>query len=279
MTPTAGGAIDIVVLPFTPETKRGPYERTQALKESMILFGAWDKEFTAQELVAEMDEAGVAKAFLCAQAGGTWEVSYDYIAGLVAPYAGRLYGLAGVDPHDIAAGLRRLQAGVHEYGFVGAHSYPHWFGIPPDDRVYYPFYAKCIELDIPIEIQVGQAYQRTLVGVGVPGAIDRVAVDFPELRIIGIHTAYPWEREMIAVAWKHPNVFIGVDNKHPSEWSPDLVSYIRNEGRGKVLWGTNKPAVQPAASLEAVRALDFGDEVENDLTYRNAERVFKLGDP
>lgn len=272
-------AIDVVVCPFTPETKQSPYEHTVALKESFILFDCWDKEFTNSDLVAEMDSAGIAKSFICAQAGGSWCVPYDYIERLVAPYSGRLYGLAGIDPRDIVAGVAQLDEGITTCGFVGAHSYPHWFGLRPDDARYYPFYTKCVELDIPIEIQIGQAYQRTLVGVAFPSAIDRVAADFPDLRLVGIHTGYPWDREFIALAWKHPNFYIGGDNRHPSTWSTDLVEFIKGEGQSKVLWGSNKPAVQPSESMAGVRALGLSDTAEDALLSGNARRVFKIEEP
>ncbi|MBT6277390.1 MAG: AMP-binding protein, partial [Chromatiales bacterium] len=55
-----------------------------------------------------------------------------------------------------------LENAVKHHGFVSAHLYPHWFGLAPDAAQYYPYYAKCCELDIPIMMQVGQnlIYQR-----------------------------------------------------------------------------------------------------------------------
>ena len=62
-------------------------------------------------------------------------------------------------------GLRDLESAVQDHGFVGAHLYPHWFGLAPDHAKYYPYYAKCCELDIPIMMQVGHnlIYQRDAV--------------------------------------------------------------------------------------------------------------------
>jgi predicted TIM-barrel fold metal-dependent hydrolase len=52
------------------------------------------------------------------------------------------------------AGLRELDRAVKDYRFVGAHWYPHWFAMPPDAPQIYPCYARCVELDIPIMMQV-----------------------------------------------------------------------------------------------------------------------------
>ena len=69
-----------------------------------------------------------------------------------------------------------MEHAVEEFGFVGAHLYPHWFGMEPDDRRLYPFYAKCIELDIPIQMQVGHCLrysaERPLRSTGRPLALD-----------------------------------------------------------------------------------------------------------
>jgi uncharacterized protein len=272
----AARAIDVVVFPFTPDTKVETYEYAQVLKDSMIHLGIWDREFTASDLVADMDAASVEKVLICAQEGGSWRVSYDYTRSMVDQHPDRLSWTAGIDPRDIAGGLRKLDVAVKEQGAAGAHSYPHWFRIPPDDRIYYPFYAKCVELDVPIQIQVGMAFQAGLKSVGWPGSIDTIAVDFPDLRIVGIHTGYPWEREMVAVAWKHPNVYIGADCHHPRSWAPELVEFIKGEGREKVMWGTNKPVFEFAEHLAGVDALGLDEDTKRLFLYENVKRVYRL---
>ena len=104
-------------------------------------------------------------------------------------------------------------------------------GYRPTTAPTIPFYAKCVELDVPIQIQVGMAFQAGLKSVGWPGSIDTIAVDFPELKIIGIHTGYPWEREMVSVAWKHPNVYIGATATTRATSRPSSSSSSRGRAR------------------------------------------------
>ena len=70
-----------------------------------------------------------------------------------------------------------------------SHLYPHWFGQSPDAAIYYPYYARCAELGIPMMMQVGQCLvyrsDNRLATVARPMALDRIAIDFPELTIIG----------------------------------------------------------------------------------------------
>ena len=203
---------------------------------------------------------------------GSFEISYERVHEVCQKYPDRFSGLAGVDPYRGMQGLRDLEQAVKEYGFVGAHLYPHWFDIAPDHAKYYPYYAKCCELDIPIMMQVGHnlIYQRDrrLPSVGRPICLDQVAIDFPELKLIGIHIGVPWTDEMISMAWKHENVFIGVDAYAPKHWPQQLVHYLNTYGRDKVLFGTDWPVIDPERAVAEIDALGPAAGVQSDADAR-----------
>ena len=157
-------AIDIVVNPLTPRIVAARPAWAREFHTKKIGRAAEDvKSVTLEQMLAQMDLAGIERAFLVAcklgQEGtpGAWHMPYEWIAEAVAQYPNRFSGLAGVDPTEGMQGLRNLECAVKELGFIGAHTYPHWFELPPNDRRYYPFYAKCCELGIPIQMQVGQS--------------------------------------------------------------------------------------------------------------------------
>lgn len=180
----------------------------------------------------------------------------------------------------ISDGVRRLEEAVQALGFVGARSYPHWFGLPPDDRVYYPFYSKCVELGVPIQIQVGIAWQPRLRSVGRPDAIETVARDFPELRLVAIHTGYPWERELVAVARNHEIVFLGADTRDPRLWAPEILEFLQTDGRTRVLFGTDYPGgfLDLEDALNAVNELDIEPRAKEHLMCSNARGLYGLPD-
>ncbi len=157
-------------------------------------------------------------------------------------------------------GVRELEYAIRDLGFIGAHFYPHWFEIPPDAAKVYPFYAKCVELDIPIQMQVGQSmnYDRNFPrrSVGRPIALDAVACDFPELKLIGIHVGIPWTDEMIAMAWKHQNVFIGSDAHAPKYWPESFTHYINTYGQDKVIFGTDFPVLDFGRTVDEIDSWD-----------------------
>ena len=209
-----------------------------------------------------------------------FEVPYESVHSVCQDYPDRFSGLAGVDPFRGMEGLKDLEVAVKEYGFVGAHLYPHWCELPPDHRKYYPYYAKCCELDIPIMMQVGHnliySRNRRLPSVGRPIYLDQVAIDFPDLKLIGIHIGIPWTEEMISMCWKHENVYTAGDAYAPKYWPEAFVHYANSYGRHKVMFGTDWPVIDPIRAVDEFNDLNFRDEAKDLILRENAIRVFKL---
>ncbi len=282
-------AIDTVVNPLTPEIAAsrprwsaefhtGVFKQEQRVREG----------YTIDEMLRMMDEGGVGRAMLVAakigQAGtrGAWHLPYETVADFVQKRPERFVGLAGLDPTEGMAGVRAFEHAVREYGFVGAHGYPHWFELAPDHARWYPFYAKACELDVPVQLQVGQSLVydpgRPLRSVGRPITFDAVACDFPELKLVGIHIGIPWTDEMIAMAWKHRNVFIVADAHAPKHWPASFVRYIDSYGQDKVMFGTDFPVLGFQRMREEVEALGLREVPKRKFLRDNALRVYKLAD-
>jgi predicted TIM-barrel fold metal-dependent hydrolase len=81
---------------------------------------------------------------------------------------------------------------------------------------------------------------------------------------------------MIAVATKHPNVYIDTSAYTVQRYPAALVDYLRGHGRRKVLFGTNWPMIPPARALEGLAGLALDAEVEALFLAGNAQRVFAL---
>ncbi|MHA7819613.1 MAG: amidohydrolase family protein [Erythrobacter sp.] len=279
------GGIDIVMNPFTPqEVEKGQTGYDERFMKQVRMPEEMRGGLTIERHLEIMDEAQIDHALLIAvRAGdlmrkGSFEVPYVQVADYVSAHPARFSGLAGVDPTRGMAQLRDLEIAVKEHGFVGAHSYPHWFSLPPDAAQWYPIYAKCCELDIPIMMQVGQnlIYQKDvrLPSVARPILLDRIAIDFPELKLIGIHVGTPWADEMIAMAWKHENVFIGIDAYAPKHLPKSLVRYMNSYGSHKVLFGTDWPVIDPRRGRREVEAFGLRPESFSRVMRGNALSVF-----
>ena len=103
-----------------------------------------------------------------------------------------------------------------------------------------------------------------------------MAIDFPELVVVCGHIGYPWTTEMIAVADKHPNVYIDTSAYTARRYPAELVDYLRGRGRSKVMFGTNYPMIAPAKALQHLDDLDLDGETRAAFLSGNADRVFGL---
>ena len=281
------GTIDIVCNLFDPTAVRlGQTGLDDAFKAQVRLDKRYWRGIPVSQYLRKMDRAGIERSLLIAvRAGdlnvrGSFELPIDRVAAVCARWPDRFSGLAGVDPFRGMKGLADLTYAVKECGFVGAHLYPHWFGLAPDHAKYYPYYAKCAELGVPIMMQVGHnlvyTRERRLPSVGRPITLDQVAIDFPELTLIGIHIGVPWTDEMISMCWKHPNVYTAGDAYAPRHWPASYVHYLNTYGRDKVLFGTDWPVIDPERAVREVKELGLRPESERALMRDNALRIFKL---
>ena len=281
------GAIDIVCNLFTPrEVRLGQSGIDENFKAQVRMDPRMRKGVTISQYLKKMDKAGIARSLLVAvRAGdmnvkGSFAIPYERVYEICQKHPDRFSGLAGVDPSLGVEQLYELDEAVEEMGFVGAHFYPHWFDMAPDDARMYPIYARCVELDIPIMMQVGHnlIYQRDrrLPSVGRPITLDRVAIHFPDLRLLGIHLGVPWTDEMISMAWKHENIFIGGDAYAPKHWPKQMVHYANTYGQDKFLFGTDWPVIDPIRAMQEVDELNFRPKAKKKILRDNAIRIFKL---
>lgn len=204
-------------------------------------------------------------------------ISNDEVAAAVRANPDRVVGIASVDITRPMEAVRELRRCVKQYGFKGLRVLPWLWGLPPDDRRYYPLYSECVELDITFCLQVGHAGPMRPSEPGRPiPYLDNVAHEFPELRIVGGHIGFPWVNEMISLMMKHPNVYVDTSAYKASRFPRELVDYMRGPGKRKVMFGTNFPMLTPEECLAGLETLDLGAEVESLFLAENARRAFNL---
>lgn len=172
--------------------------------------------------------------------------------------------------------MRELRRCVRELGFRGLRVVPWLWGLPPTDRHYYPLYAECVELGVPFCTQVGHTgpLRPSETGRPIP-YIDEVALDFPDLVIVGGHIGYPWTEEMVAVCRKHPNVYIDTSAYTVRRYPPELVRYL-HDARHKVMFGTNYPMITPDRALRGLDDLGLDGDRRERFLSGNARKVFGL---
>ena len=279
-------AIDAVVNIWTSEALSHRPDWTDEFFVGKVKGKHDSSGISLEEMLEGMDAAGIELAFLVAAKSGRvglpgcYHMPAEVVSRAVDKYPHRFLGLIGIDPYTGMEGVRALEDAVKNMGFIGAHLYPHWFELAPNHAKYYPFYSKCIELDIPIQMQVGQSLiyskQQRCRSVGRPIYLDDVACDLPELKLIGSHVGIPWHDEMIAMSWKHENVFISTDAHSPKYWPDSVVRYINSYGQDKVIFGSDFPVLRFQRTVEEIDQLDLKSEVRRKFMRDNVIRVYGL---
>ncbi len=238
----------------------------------------FEQDLPIEYTLGTMDRAGVHTGLICAWWGPQGAlISNDEVAEIINNNPDRFRGIASVDISRPMEGIRELNRCFKELGFIGIRIVQWYWNLPPTHRYYYPIFAECVKLDIPVCLQVGHTGPLCPSEPGRPiPYIDEAALDFPELKIVCGHIGYPWTQEMIAVATKHTNVFIETSAYIAKRFPAELVDYMKRNGKKKVLFGTNYPMLTAERCLEDLDSLKLDKEVKSLFLYENARRIFKL---
>lgn len=194
------------------------------------------------------------------------DLSEDVVAQAVKADPEKFIGGAGYNPFRIDESLRVVETCVHEHGFSYVYFHPITFGIAPNDRRCYPLYAKCVELGIPVGLQVGHSAEPLPSNPGRPMLVDDVAMEFPTLKINLSHTGWPWTGEFISMLWRHPNVYGDISAYFPKTLDLELVRAMDRQLRGKLMIGSN--------GLDLRRCVDELGQL--GLRDQTVERVLRL---
>ncbi len=282
--------IDYGSSPPVPAFRQGPrkhlenYRRVYASSEKAA---GRDKETTLEEWLATYERLEARHVVVKARdIETTWglKIPNEAVAEFCAEQGPRFIGFAGVDPLKGMAAVRELEHAVTKLGLRGLNLQCFENQVAIDDRRMYPLYAKCCELGIPVNIHCGINFSShsSMEEFGRPTKIDRVAMDFPELRICASPPGWPWVHELIGVAWRHPNVWIGlVAIRHKylgvahSGYEP-LLQYGRTVLKDRMIFGSAWPMMPVERCLEDIRGLGLPQEIEERWLHSNAATFLGL---
>jgi len=243
-----------------------------------------------EDLVARMDAAGVEiTMFALMQQGHSRRMKLGQAPRMIIQndwrdllpyyekYPRRFRGLYGINPWTVMDGVREMEKVVKEYDGFFAGAVTHTGGFAPfDDKIWFPFYAKCVELDIPLITQCGHFAESLPEGYCHPLQIDEVAEIFPELRIIAGHTGWPWIEVLQGVVLKNQNVYFSMEAYLPKYYDPSMVKFMNTRGADRCMWGSDWPVTEQKPNLEQVEQLGLKDKVKQLFLRDTAIRVFKL---
>lgn len=269
---------------FKPMLPMGRFPATKEEKEQhKHLYGTMFYPYeTVADLVKAMDEIGYDKICMCAVKMWSmrsqyfvWNFSVDQVQAIVEKSNGRIIGAAGYNPSDIEGSLKEIEKAVKEYDFKFVYFHNMSFGLPPNDKRFYPLFAKCQELGVPVSVQVGHSAEPMPSMLGNPMLMDEIAITFPNLKINLSHTGWPWFREWCDLVWKHQNVYGDISAYMPKGLEPYQIKFMfSGRGKNKVMWGTN--GIGLARGRKELLEMDAKDDVKEKILRTNALRFLGI---
>jgi predicted TIM-barrel fold metal-dependent hydrolase len=227
------------------------------------------------DLVAIMDEAGIDRAVLTAGFLGRSRLELPALARAVEDHPDRFAASLVVDPRTGMEAVRTVRSAVTDYGIRLIRMLGYETQLPYNHAAYFPVYATCAELGVPVGLNVG------LPGPLVPGAaqdpmaVDEVCAFFPELKVVLSHGGEPWPELCVKLLLKWPNLHYMTSAFSPRYIPSAIIDFINTRGADKVMWASDYPVLSVERCLKEIAELPFRDEVRRGKFVRdNAIRLF-----
>jgi hypothetical protein len=285
--PSGIGIIDLMLGIPSPDAKRS-YEFLRPLlrdPESLRSF-EFPVEYIFKEVprtgrrddyvkytLEQMDQHGIERALIGVDADDATSVL------ALRRHPDRFLGSCAVDPNQGVGALRHIQRMHEEFGVKAVTAFPAGCvpQVPINDKRFYPVYAKCVELDLPICVCVGVPGPRVPMLCQHVELVDEVCWFFPELRFVMRHGAEPWAELAVKLMLKWPNLYYSTSAFAPKYYPKAIVDYANTRGADKVMYAGYFPM---GLSLERIFRdmphVPFRDGVWPRFLRENAIRVFRL---
>ena len=271
MNVTKKKAIDLFINPnFATEQAQNPI--TQQVNEFYFKRGAdFFRDCTIDGLLADMDSAGVEHGVLTIDP----EKPSKRVLEFSREHPDRFSLCAYVDVDHLMDAVWAVEDLVKNENVTMARVMPSHVGKAPTHPNYYPLYAKCLELDLPLSLFAGIPGPRLDAEVQNPIYIDRVCLDFPNLRLIMAHGADPWWGTAIRLMIKYPNLYMMTSAWMPKYLPDELINFINTRGKDKLMWASDHPVLDMTKCLQGTQDIEskLRPEVLENYLYENAKRV------
>lgn len=271
-------------------TEEGAIQSSEEVRKAMEAYYRFKTTYkTEDEMAQDFKDAGVKGLLISWDAEhnmGTKPVSNDYVVNLCNKHPDVFIGSwCCVDPWRGQGAVNEIERAVKKLGMMGVKFQGIAQAFFPDDPMMYPLYEAIVALDVPVMFHTGTSG----IGAGSPGGggfklkytrpiphLDDIAADFPKMKIIMAHYAWPWQDEQIAVLLHKPNVYCELSGWSPKYFSDSFRKEVGGRLQDKFMFGTDYPVLSPARLISDYHQMGFANEVVEKILYKNAIRILNL---
>lgn len=213
---------------------------------------------------------------------GLIHLSDDRATEALRRHPGRFHALLPVDANLVMDAVRAIQKASEEHGIRGISMFPAGLKppVPINDKLWYPVYAKCVELELAVFCTTGVPGPRVKMMPQWTGHFDEVCYDFPELKIVMRHGAEPWDDLAVKLMLKWPNLYYSTSAFAPKYWPDAIIQFANSRGADKILYGGYFPAgLELSRIFSEMDDVPFTDDVWPKFLRDNAARVLGIDPP
>lgn len=260
------------------------YYMKQTVSEDAVLAMAKTDKQMAEDFTGA-GVKGILVGWDAETATGLSPVSNDYLARVVKEYPDAFIGAFGcVDPYKGEMALKEAERCIKELKLMGLKFHSSAQAFYPNDKKFYPLWELCQSLGMTIQFHTGT----TGLGAGLPGGggvhldyarpmyIDRIAADFPNLKIILCHPSWPWQEESIAIVIHKANCFMDLSGWSPKYFPESLKKEIKGRLKDRVMFGSDYPLISHDKLFKAYEQEGYPPEILEKIYFKNAQQILNL---
>ena len=226
------------------------------LTRSGIAHGVWT--YTEQDYIAATAAADKVIVFgLKAQKTG-WNVKNEPVADFVSRHSGKYIYFASIDPYQDGY-MRDLEHNHTDLKCRGVKIGPIYQGLHPCDERYYQIYGYCEKNALPVITHMATTFSSGVpIDYARPYHMDKVACDFPKLKLVLAHLGHPWEAEALAIIRRNENVYADISALYYRPWQfyNSMRLAVEYGCAHKLLFGSDYPATTTENSIDGLRNIN-----------------------
>jgi len=225
------------------------------------------------ELLDQMDAAGVSRGVLCSGYSAPGDREWCIEARDKFPERFALSHV--VDPREGMAAVRLVEELVRQDGYTLIRMLGLQTQLYYNDPAYYPVYAKCTEVGVPVGLNVGFPGPQVPSKYQDPLPVDDVCAFFPELTVVLQHGGEPWVDLCVKLMIKWPNVHYMTSAIAPKHVPTQVLQYANTRGADRVMFASDFPLLTHSRCAAELAAMPFRDRERHEkFLSGNASALF-----
>ena len=187
-----------------------------------------------------------------------WNTENETVFDFVSRHSEKYIYFASVDPYQDDY-MQDLKYNHTVLNCKGIKIGPIYQGIPPCDKRYYAIYDYCEKNSLPIITHMATTFSSGVpLDYARPYHMDKVACDFPKLKLVLAHLGHPWEAETIAIIRRNENVYADISALYYRPWQfyNSMRLAVEYGCTHKLLFGSDYPATTTENSINGLRNIN-----------------------